>query len=172
MAEVSIRLAETSEDFENARALCSAWLDWHWKNYPDDWPMGPDHPMDPENFQKVVDELPTHHARPGGGILVAYLSGEPAGCVMYHKATADMAEFKRMFVAENGRGHGLGRQLLDRMFEQMIADGYRKVFFSSASFLTHARAMYEKAGFIPMPHPDGFPDDWRKRVYFMQRELC
>jgi hypothetical protein len=62
--------------------------------------------------------------------------------------------------------------MLDYMVEQMIADGYRKVVFSSAVFLTHAKAMYEAAGFSSIPHPNGFPDDWRDRVYFMERVLA
>lgn len=90
---------------------------------------------------------------------------------MYNEASADTAEFNRMFVSENGRGHGLGRAMLDVMFGQMVADGYSRVIFSSAIFLTHAKTMYEKAGFVAMPHPRGFPDAWRQYVYFMERPL-
>lgn len=90
---------------------------------------------------------------------------------MYAEAGPCVAEFNRMFVREEGRGYGLGRLMLERMFEQMVLDGYEKVVFSSANFLTHARAMYESAGFVDMPHPQGFPDEWRKYVYFMQRSL-
>jgi GNAT superfamily N-acetyltransferase len=90
---------------------------------------------------------------------------------MYSEAGPGVAEFKRMFVSEDGRGHGLGRLMLERMFEQMISDGYKKVVFSSATFLTHARSMYESAGFVDVPHPKGFPDEWRQYVYFMERSL-
>lgn len=172
MSEVSVHLAETEDDFEAARKLCLDWLDWHWKNYPPDWPRGTDHPMDPDNFKTVVQELPNRHARPKGAILLGLVDGEPAGCVMYHEADDGLAEFKRMFVAEAGRGYGIGRLMLSRMFEQMTEDGYSKVFFSSATFLTHARAMYEKAGFKPMPQPEGFPEEWKERVYFMERDLA
>jgi len=90
---------------------------------------------------------------------------------MYHETAAGIAGFKRMFVNENSRGYGLGRLMLERMFEQMISDGYQKVFFSSATFLIHAKAMYERAGFLDIPHPAGFPDEWRDRVYFTERTL-
>lgn len=170
MTEVSIRLALGDSDIEDARALCEEWLEWHWKAYPDDWPTE-DNPMDPEKFQVILKDLPKLHARPRGGILIASADGQPAGCVMYNEAEAGVAEFNRMFVSEGGRGHGLGRLMLERMFEQMIADGYQKVIFSSAKFLTHARTMYENAGFLDMPHPPGFPDEWRNYVYFMERAL-
>ena len=142
MTGVSIRMAESAGDFEVARVLCREWLDWHWQNYPSDWPTGADHPMDPQNFETVLRALPKLHARPLGAILIGAVDGLDAGCVMYQEAEAGVAEFKRMFVSERGRGHGLGRMMLEEMFEPMIADGYRRVFFSSATFLTHARSMY------------------------------
>jgi GNAT superfamily N-acetyltransferase len=173
MTDITIRMADDAADFEVARALCREWLDWHWRHYPDDWPKGADHPMDPERFEAIVQELPTLHARPRGGIIIGSVDGQACGCVMYRAAGEDAgaAEFNRMFVSENGRGHGLGRLMLDYLVQQLIADGYRRVFFSSAAFLTHARAMYEAAGFSGIPHPTGFPDEWRERVYFMERTL-
>lgn len=171
MTDIRIRLAEDPGDFEDARALCWEWLDWHWRNYPGDWPLGADHPMDPERFEAIVEDLPALHERPRGGILIASVDGQAVGCVMYHEAAAGIAEFNRIFVSEKARGHGLGQLMLSHMFEQLIIDGYRKVFFSSATFLTHAREMYKAAGFSDIPHPEGFPDAWRNRVYFMERSL-
>ena len=172
LTNIVVRIASDEADIEAARALSYEWLEWHWKNYPVDWPpKGPDHPMDPENFQGIIDALPDLHARPQGGILIASVNEKPAGCVMYNEAGPGVAVFNRMFVSETGRGHGLGRLMLERMFEQMISDGYKKVMFSSAKFLTHARAMYERAGFVDIPHPQSFPDEWRKYVYFMERSL-
>jgi GNAT superfamily N-acetyltransferase len=173
MADVAVRMAETPEDFGAAQALCREWLDWHWRNYPDDWPRGADHPMNPERFEAIVEGLAALHERPRGGILLGCVDGRPVGCVMYRQAggEADAAEFNRMFVSEAGRGHGVGRRMLERMLDQMSADGYRKAVFSSATFLTHARAMYDAAGFRRAAHPAGFPDEWRERIYFMERDL-
>lgn len=164
-------MAEDSGDFDAARALCREWLDWHWRHYPPDWPKGPDHPMDPEKFEAIVQDLPSLHTRPRGGILIGSVDGQAVGCVMYYEAESDVAEFKRMFVCERGRGHGIGRLMLEAMFEHLREDGYRKVFFSSATFLTNARAMYEASGFSGIPHPESFPDEWRNLVYFMERSL-
>ena len=179
MTGIVVRLARDKADVEAARKLCQEWLDWHWENYPSDWPTKDDpdwpteveHPMDPEKFRATLEELPERHKRPGGGILVASINGIPAGCVMYNEASPGIAEFHRMFVSVKGRGNGLGRKLLESMFTQMIEDGYTRVFFSSATFLTHARTMYRSAGFVDMAHPAGFPDAWRDKVYFMERSL-
>lgn len=171
MADILVRLARDDTDIDAARALCRAWLDWHWENYPADWPIGPDHPMDPQSFEAILEDLPDLHRRPCGGILIATVNGTPAGCVMYREAGPGVAEFQRLFVSVAGRGHGLGRKLLDGMFDQMVLDGYKRVFFSSARFLTHARAMYKVAGFVDMPQPQGIPDVWRDKIYFMERAL-
>ena len=172
MHNISIRLAEDADDFDAARGLCREWLDWHWRNYPIDWPRGADHPMDQERFETIIQNLPKLHERPRGGILIGSVNEQAVGCVMYQEAKPGVAEFNRMFVSDGGRGHGLGRRMLDQMFDQMIADGYKRVFFSSATFLTHARAMYEAAGFTDCPHPVGFPAKWRDHVYFMERSLA
>jgi GNAT superfamily N-acetyltransferase len=171
MAEIQVQLAHDEDDIKAARKLCQEWIDWHWENYPTDWPTGAGHPMDRENFQTIIENLPELHQRPSGGILIATVAAKPVGCVMYSEQSPGVAEFKRMFVSVAGRGNGLGRKMLESMFEQMVADGYKKVFFSSATFLTHARSMYEKAGFVTMLHPQGFPDGWRDKVYFMERSL-
>jgi GNAT superfamily N-acetyltransferase len=171
LTEIIVRITRDEGDIEAARMLCREWLDWHWENYPSGWPKGDDHPMDPVGFQAILEKLPDLHKRPFGGILIAWVNGKPAGCVMYRNAGPGVAEFNRMYVSADGRGHGLGRKMLDQMFEHMSADGYTRVFFSSATFLSHARAMYENAGFVPMPLPTGIPDVWRDKVYFMERPL-
>ncbi|MFK7868907.1 MAG: GNAT family N-acetyltransferase [Roseobacter sp.] len=164
MTDISVRIAGDEADIDAARTLCRAWLAWHWQNYPADWrPIGPDHPMAPEKVEAIIDALPDLHARPRGG--------KPQGCVMYAEAGPGVAEFNRLFVSEGGRGRGLGRLMLERMFEQMVLDCYEKVVFSSAKFLTHAKAMYQAAGFVDVPQPEGFPDELRDYVYFMEREL-
>jgi GNAT superfamily N-acetyltransferase len=175
MTETLVRLARDEADFEAARKLCQEWLDWHGENYPTDWPTNADpefeHPMDPEKFRAILEDLPKRHKRPSGGIFVAFVNGNPAGCVMYEEASPGGAEFHRMFVSVEGRGHGLGQKLLESMFEQMVADGYTRVFFSSAVLLTHARATYKNTGFVDMAHPESFPISWRDKVYFMERSL-
>ena len=106
--------------------------------------------MNPVAFEATLENLPDIHKRPLGGILIASVDGTPSGCVMYSEAEPGVAEFKRMFVSVSGRGHGLGRKLLDAMFEQMVADGYQRVFFSSlGSPRSFAAAGFESPEFGP-----------------------
>ena len=170
MADVTIRLAADDSDIEIARSLCWDWYEWHWSVFPPDWTKD-NNPLDLKKYTAVVDDLPNLHARPLGGILLAFLGDQPVGCVMFSEQATGVAEFFRMFVRQDGRGYGIGRKLLESMFEQMRKDGYKKVVFSSAIFLTHAKTMYENAGFTSVPIPDSVPVNLRDRVYFMERSL-
>ena len=109
MAEIIVRLASDKHDFDAARTLCLEWLDWHWKNYPAGWPRDDDHPMNSQRFKVALEALPDLYKRPLGGVLIASVDGEPAGCVMYGEASTGVAEFNRMFVSVSGRGHGQRR---------------------------------------------------------------
>ena len=170
MAEVSIRLAQTTADFEAARVLSNEWAHAHIEEFPE-------HSeiilkvFEPAAYKRTVDNLHIIHARPQGAILLAELDGDAVGCVMYHETGADTAEIKRLFVNTKGRGHRLGQRLLTAMLAQMKQDGYSRVIFGSASILTHARVLYERVGFTDMPHPDDFPKEMRHFVYFMERAL-
>ena len=165
-----IRLADTEADFDEARALGRIWVDWQLKVYPE-----LREPIlayfDPVEYAQTLAALPVVHARPKGAVLLADLGGSAVGCVMYLEFEPGIAEVKRLFVDEAGRGHGLGRKLLEAMFDQMRGDGYQKVRFMSAHFLTHARKLYESVGFQDMPLPDDYPDEYRDLDYFMERLL-
>lgn len=170
MPQIDIHLAETDDDHAAIRAFCHDWVDWQLRTFPDK------HDkiltvFEPVQYAATLAALPQIHARPKGAILLARLDGAPVGCVMYHDWEPGVAEVKRLFVAEAGRGHGLGRALLTAMLEAMKSDGYAIARFSSARFLTHARALYEAMGFQDIPQPPDFPDALRDTVYFMERPL-
>ena len=165
-----IRLADTEADFDEARALGRSWVDWLLKVYPE--MRGPILAyFEPVEYEQTLAALPVVHARPKGAVLLADLGGPAVGCVMYLELEPGIAEVKRLFVDEAGRGHGLGRKLLEAMFDQMRGDGYQKVRFMSSHFLTHARKLYESVGFQDMPMPDDYLDEYRHLDYFMERLL-
>jgi GNAT superfamily N-acetyltransferase len=170
MPQISIRLVQTDADFAAVRTLCRAWPDWQLKVYPAHRDAILE-VFEPTAYARTLADLPQIHARPKGAVLLAHLDGRPAGCAMHHEMAPGIAEVKRLFVDEAGRGHAIGHALLTAMFAQMHADGYAGVRFSSARFLTHARTLYERMGFVDIAHPAGFPASLRDIVYFMERPL-
>ena len=170
MSNQCIRRAETDEDFDAARALSRSWAEWQLKTFPE-WRREILWAFDPQTYARTVADLHLIHARPKGAILLAELGGLAVGCVMYEEMEPGVAEIKRLFVDEPGRGRGFGRALLETMFAAMRGDGYATVRFSSARFLTHARKLYEGVGFLDIPHPPGFPEKAKEFVYFMEQPL-
>jgi hypothetical protein len=73
---ISIRRAETESDFEAARRLCQAWVDWQLKTFPEQR----DKILiafEPIAYARTMADLPIIHARPKGAILLAHLDQHP-----------------------------------------------------------------------------------------------
>ena len=67
-------------------------------------------------FQNCGDELaglPGLYVPPGGGLALATVEGEPAGCAALKRIDEARCEAKRLYVRPQFRGSGLGRALLD-----------------------------------------------------------
>ncbi|MCJ8324786.1 MAG: GNAT family N-acetyltransferase [Rhizobiales bacterium] len=170
MTITEITIAKTDADFAVARALGFEWVATQLDDFPD-YQHIIDRVFEPVEYQQTMENLPLIHARPKGAVLLAKLDGEPVGCVMYLELEPGVAEVKRLYVKSSARGHRLGHALLHEMFARMKADHYSSARFSSAKFLTHARALYVSVGFTEIPQPDDLPVFLHDVVYFMQRRL-
>ncbi|MEJ2178065.1 MAG: GNAT family N-acetyltransferase [Gammaproteobacteria bacterium] len=110
---------------------------------------------------------------PEGALLLAYQHNVPAGIIFLKKIRADICEIKRMYVAPEFRGCGIGHALLDRIFEEARSAGYARIFLDSVSFMRHAQALYRSRGFVEI---DQYPesemrDVLRNHLTFMGLEL-
>ena len=69
--------------------------------------------------------LPGAYAAPGGGLLLATVSGQPAGCVALRPfPKAVTCEMKRLFVLPGYRGSGAGRGLIEGVIQLARNRGY------------------------------------------------
>lgn len=83
---------------------------------------------------------------PAGLLLVATLHGEPVGCGALKLAGAH-AYLKRMWVADDRRGLGIGRRLLAELEEQARARGASTARLETNKALAEAITMYRAAGY-------------------------
>jgi GNAT superfamily N-acetyltransferase len=69
--------------------------------------------------------LPGAYAPPEGGLLLATVSGQPAGCVALRPfPKPGTCEMKRLFMASGSRGSGAGRALVEAVIQLARDRGY------------------------------------------------
>jgi DNA-binding MarR family transcriptional regulator/GNAT superfamily N-acetyltransferase len=106
--------------------------------------------------------LPHEVRPPAGQFFVAYLRGEAIGCgAVKHHADAP-AEIKRMWIAPEARGLGLGRRLLETLEASALGNGARVAHIETSAVLTEAIALYRSAGWVEVPpfNDEPFADHW------------
>jgi DNA-binding MarR family transcriptional regulator/GNAT superfamily N-acetyltransferase len=84
---------------------------------------------------------------PAGLFLLATLHGEPVGCGALKFHSGAPAEVKRMWVAPEVRGLGLGRRLLAELEAQAAAHGVRVLRLETNRTLSEAISLYRTAGY-------------------------
>lgn len=102
--------------------------------------------FDPAQSISASDEEMT---LPNGLLLVATVQGAAVGCgaLKLHIDTR-IAEVKRMWVASDVRGLGLGRRLLERLAAEAAFRGMVILRLETNRSLSEARHLYETAGFV------------------------
>jgi DNA-binding MarR family transcriptional regulator len=83
---------------------------------------------------------------PAGLLLVATLHDQPVGCGALRFAD-DHAQIKRMWVADDVRGLGIGRRLLAELERQALAQGRHTVRLETNKALAEAITMYRAHGY-------------------------
>jgi len=97
-----------------------------------------------ERFEAGFSE---HVALPfdSGVFIVARLRGEPIGCGALKTATPP--EIKRMWVAPQARGLGVGRRILAELERHAVQQGASAIRLETNRSLTEAQHLYRSAGY-------------------------
>jgi GNAT superfamily N-acetyltransferase len=88
---------------------------------------------------------------PVGEFLVAQVDGVPAGCGAWRVHRPGVVEVKRMYVDPEFRRLGLARLLLSALEAGAARAGHRAVVLNSGDRQPEALALYERAGYGPVP---------------------
>lgn len=106
-----------------------------------------------ELSEKYPDELrgtpliPEELAAPGAAFLVARCDGRPVGCGAIRPHAPGVAEVKRMFVVQEARGYGVGREILENLETFAKNFGYKTVRLETGLKQPEAISLYESAGY-------------------------
>lgn len=111
--------------------------------------------------------LPHELRPPAGEFFVGYLRGEPVACGAVKHHADSPAEIKRMWVAPQIRGLGVGRRLLGRLEACARVGGARRGRLETNSVLTEAVSLYRGAGWVEVPafNHEPFADLWFEKEF-------
>lgn len=108
------------------------------------------------HFRLDPDEV----AHGAGVFVVARVSGRPVGCgalrrlrepALVRELGSAVGELKRMYVAPEMRGHGIGRALLARLEDEARTLGLDRLVLETGTRQSEALGLYRDAGFTPIP---------------------
>ncbi len=142
---LSILPATTPEHFNIARALFR------------EYQRSIDTDLCFQSFEQELAELPGKYAPPHGTLLIAWMqtpngTQTSVGVIAMRPLAGDICEMKRLYVRPAGRGHQLGRRLIEHLIAAARAAGYRKMRLDTLSDkMGHAIALYRKLGFYDIP---------------------
>jgi len=84
---------------------------------------------------------------PNGLFVVGYRDGVPVAGGGWHRVDHETAEIKRMYVADEVRGHGYGRAVLAELEQRAHAAGATRLILETGVRNHRALALYRQAGY-------------------------
>lgn len=106
---------------------------------------------------------------PGAVFLGAFLEGKMIGTGGYTKQSEEVAELKRMFVREEARGQGIGRQILKSLEDSARSNGITLLRLETGIHQPAAIRLYESFGYTRCSRFGTYPDD--PLSVFMEKRL-
>ncbi len=107
-------------------------------------------------------EASNRYAREGAGFWVADRGDRVIGTVAIRPKEGRTCELKRLYVADDARGGGVGRALYAHAEAFARSAGYERIWLDSSRRFQQARRLYEKSGFVLLEELD---NEWEDNVY-------
>jgi putative acetyltransferase len=136
------RLVEATgpEDLDQVRSLLRA--------YAGEWGESIAEALCLQGFESELASLPGRYAPPAGRLLLARDDARPIGCVGLRDLGDDICEMKRLYVAPDCRGLGVGRGLVGEVIRWARLAGYARMRLDSTPEMAAALSLYRSFGFL------------------------
>jgi len=103
---------------------------------------------DPNGTDADLQDIEAEYCRKGGAFdVLVNENGHIVGSVGLHATSASICEIRKMYLASDARGKGLGRRLLEHALAEAKSLDFSRVELETASVLKEAIALYESYGF-------------------------
>jgi GNAT superfamily N-acetyltransferase len=101
-------------------------------------------------FDPILSSAPSldEFAPPSGTFLVVRYNEALVGCGGFKRDAGGAAYLKRMWIAPEARGLGLGKRLLKALEEKARSLGYSTVRLETERSLTEAQQLYRASGYV------------------------
>ena len=114
-----------------------------------------------QGFEDELISLPGKYAAPEGRLYILKYNDKFSGCIALRKIEDDICEMKRLYLKEDIRGKGIGKELVEKIIKDAKDIGYKKMRLDTIKEkMPNAVSMYERYGFVeiepyyhnPNPH--------------------
>jgi putative acetyltransferase len=168
---MKVRQASSASDYAAVAGLMRALVDWQYERHASDRKMI-DSYFVPAAFEAELKSLPGYFSPPGGALLIAEdHKGRIAGCVALRELRNGACEMKRLFVASEFHGRGVGEERARALIRRAGELGYSRMMLDTGPAQREALGLYRKLGFrVIQPYYDLAPE-LRNWLVFMELDL-
>jgi GNAT superfamily N-acetyltransferase len=96
-----------------------------------------------QNFEQELKELPKRYGPPDGVVVIARVNGKSAGCAALHRLSEEICEMKRLYVRDDFRGLGIGKELITVILTEAVKRNYRLIRLDTLPTMGKAQSLYE-----------------------------
>lgn len=149
MTQGGVEIVRVRSDAEASAVYDLAWrfIGWLRERYPEMEPEIDDY-LVAQNFDQDIRDVRKTYGPPHGECLLARVDGRDVGILMLKDKGDGVCEMNRMYVADEARGHGVGRALVAALVERAREMGFRRMILSALPRHHEALALYRSAGFV------------------------
>ncbi|MDL5047339.1 GNAT family N-acetyltransferase [Oscillatoria amoena NRMC-F 0135] len=121
---------------------------------------------------KEVDDMFGTYTKPRSAYFVCEDAGKViggGGVAPLEQGEENTCELKKMYFLPDGRGKGLGQQVLDKCLEAAKQLGFEYCYLETFNTMKQAMMLYEKNGFEKIPGPCGNTGHFACDTFYKKR---
>ncbi|PFG10745.1 GNAT family N-acetyltransferase [Marinobacter sp. LV10MA510-1] len=97
------------------------------------------------------NQLPEKYSSEESKIFLLKKDSKPIGCAAFRRLDETVCEMKRVYIRPSARGSNLGTKLVDRVLQEAVISGYKKICLDVLPEFQTALKLYRSYGFVEHP---------------------